>query len=76
MVVSIVVQPFFLYLCATIKLKRRKHTIMNITRTKEEAIKAAKAMISGKKEVIKWIRSNEPYEHLTKKGIILGRIGK
>ena len=53
-----------------------KHTIMNITRTKEEAIKAAKAMISGKKEVIKWIRSNEPYENLTKKGIILGRIGK
>lgn len=49
---------------------------MNITRTKEEAIKAAKAMISGKKEVIKWIRSNEPYENLTKKGIILGRIGK
>lgn len=49
---------------------------MNITRSKEEVIKAAKAMISEKQEVIKWIRSNEPYESLTKKGIILGRIGK
>jgi len=48
---------------------------MNINYTKEEAIKAAKKMISEKQEVIKWIRSNEPYENLTKKGIILGRIG-
>lgn len=44
--------------------------------TKEEAIKAAKTMLAEKHEVIKWIRSNEPYESLTKKGIILGRIGK
>lgn len=51
-------------------------TIMNMINTKEEAIKAAKTMISEKREVVKWIRSNEPYENLTKKGIILGRIGK
>jgi len=43
---------------------------------KEEAIKAAKTMILEKREVIKWIRSNGPYEELTKKGIVLGRIGK
>lgn len=33
-------------------------------------------MISEKREVIKWIRSDEPYKNLTQKGIILGRIGK
>lgn len=60
----------------TLYLQQKQENDKNMNRTKEEAIKAAKKMISEKKEVIKWIRSNEPYENLTQKGITLGRIGK
>lgn len=44
--------------------------------TKEEAIKAAKKSLQQKKEVIRWMKSDEPYEVLVEKGITLGQIGK
>ncbi|MCD8182588.1 MAG: hypothetical protein LUE99_05265 [Bacteroides sp.] len=43
--------------------------------TKEEAIKAVKRMIAEKKEVIRWMNSNESYTDLKNKGITLGKIG-
>ncbi|WP_455668379.1 hypothetical protein [Phocaeicola sp.] len=44
--------------------------------TKEEAIKAAKKSLQQKKEVIRWMKSGEPYDTLVNKGISLGQIGK
>ncbi len=44
--------------------------------TKEEAIKAAKKSLERKKEVIRWMKSGEPYDVLIRKGIILGGVGK
>ena len=44
--------------------------------TKEEAVKAAKKSLQQKKEVIRWMKSGEPYNVLADKGISLGQIGK
>ena len=44
--------------------------------TKSRAIKMAQKVLANKQEVVKWIRSGEPFENLEKKGITLGRIGK
>lgn len=46
------------------------------TQFKEKAVSLAKKMLANKQEVVKWIRTEEPYESLTDKGITLGRIGK
>lgn len=42
---------------------------------KNNAVEMAKKMLSDKKEVVRWIRTEEPYKNLEKKGITLGRIG-
>ena len=44
--------------------------------TKEEVIKAAKKSLQQKKEVIRWMKSGEPYDVLAGKGITLGQVGK
>ncbi len=44
--------------------------------TREEAIKTARKSLERKKEVIRWMKSGEPYNVLIGKGIILGGIGK
>lgn len=46
------------------------------TLTKKKAVDSAKKMLANKQEVIRWIRTEEPYETLVKKGITLGRIGE
>ena len=46
------------------------------TQVKEKAVNLAKKMLADKQEVVRWIRTEEPYENLTEKGITLGRIGK
>ncbi|MBO4985123.1 MAG: hypothetical protein J6C87_05710 [Bacteroides sp.] len=43
---------------------------------KKKAIDSAKKMLADKREVVRWIRTKEPYETLVKKGIVLGRIGE
>ena len=48
---------------------------MNIS-DKKKAIDLAKKMLADKQEVVRWIRTEEPYETLVKKGIVLGRIGE
>ena len=46
------------------------------TQLKEKEVNLAKKMLADKKEVVKWIRTEESYESLTDKGITLGRRGK
>lgn len=54
--------------------KVKKRTIMGNS-IKNNAVEMAKKMLSDKKEVVRWIRTEEPYKNLEKKGITLGRIG-
>ena len=46
------------------------------TQIKEKAVNLAKKMLADKQEVVRWIRTEEPYKNLIDKGITLGRIGK
>lgn len=66
-------------ICKSIRYKCSKAEVRGMEArkyTKEEAIKAAKKSLQQKKEVIRWMKSGEPYDVLAGKGITLGQVGK